>query len=74
MTIHKASASSYSNVNAEGVTRYIQDYAQTINDYVNGICGEGDKLKEKNKTQLNAIASELETVKKRLDYILYGKY
>ena len=74
MTIHKAKASDYLSVNVEGVTRYIQEYAQTINDYVNGICGEGEELAEKNKTQLNTIAAELETVKKRLDYILYGKY
>lgn len=74
MTIHKAKASDYSSVNAEGMTRYIQEYAQTINDYVNGICGDGEKLVEKNKTQLKAIAAELETVKKRLDFILYGKY
>ena len=74
MEIHKAKASSYTSTNADGVARYIQDYAQTINDYVNGICGDGDKLAECNKTQLNAIAAELETVKKRLDYILHGRY
>lgn len=74
MTIHKAKASDYSTVNVDGVTRYIQEYAQIINNHVNGVREEGKLLSECNKTQLNAIAAELETVKKRLDYILYGKY
>lgn len=71
MTIHKAKSSSYATVTAAATADYIEDYsiqvATLIQDY-------RDKLPECNKTQLNAIAAELETVHKRLRWILEGKY
>lgn len=72
MTIHKATSSSYSTVNPRNVVRYINEYTEAINKHLSKT--EGKKLEDCNKTQLNAIAAELETVKKRLDYILYGRY
>ncbi len=73
MTINKAKASSYTSVKPQYVADYIKQYSQKITEQVNGAYYSG-KLAEKNKTQLNAIAAELETVCKRLDYILEGKY
>lgn len=71
MTIHKAKSSSYSSVTAAATADYIEDYsiqvATLIQDY-------RFKLQDCNKTQLNAIAAELETVHKRLRWILEGKY
>lgn len=73
MTIHKAKANSYASVTSENVARYIKEYSQKITENVNGAYYNG-KLQQANKTQLNAIAAELETVCKRLDYILEGRY
>lgn len=73
MTIHKASAKGYASVNPESVARYIKEYNDKITLAINGNF-YNDKLANCNKTQLNAIAAELETVKKRLDYILHGRY
>ena len=75
MTIHKASASNYDKVRAESIVDYIQRYTMQIQDDINnGTCGNGKQLSDCDRTQLKAIAAELETVKKRLDYILYGRY
>ena len=70
MTINKVRASDYGNVKSEWVVDYIQEYLKEINIAVNGC----DNLKDLNKNQLNCIAAELETVRKRLDYIVYGRY
>ena len=69
MTIHKAKASDYTSVKSEYVVDYIRQYTDKISQAV-----QSDELQGKNKTQLNAIAAELETVCKRLDYILEGRY
>lgn len=71
MTIHKVSARDYACVNASGVVNYIVDYQVKIDQLLND---NNDKLRSCNKSQLNAIAAELETVQKRLNYILYGRY
>lgn len=70
MTINKISANNYSSVKPESVVDYIQEHLKEINIAVDGC----DNLKDLNKTQLNCIAAELETVRKRLEYIVYGKY
>lgn len=72
MTIHKAKASDYASVTSENVIMYIFSYSSKINMAL-GDFNKG-RLFGKNKTQLNAIAAELETVCKRLDYILEGRY
>lgn len=73
MTIYKAKANSYASVTSENVARYIKEYSQKITENVNGAYYNG-KLQQANKTQLNTIAAELETVCKRLDYILERRY
>lgn len=76
MTINKAKSSNYDSVTPKHIAIYIQQYADWINQTVN----PNDKnkintqLKNANKTQLKLIAAELETVQKRLNYILEGIY
>lgn len=72
MTIHKAKASEYSTVKAKYVADYIIQYSKDILQLVTSCCGA--PLESRNKSQLNQIAAELETVKKRLDYIVNGIY
>ena len=77
MTIHKAKASDYSSVKTDSIVDYIQDYTTDIFNavYPQSIENKiGAKLANCDRTQLKTIAAELETVKKRLDYILYGMY
>lgn len=82
MTIRKASSKDYASVNAECIYDYILHFVREIHTEIEPEeDSTGNSYKEKrkqfanlNKTQLNAVAAELETVKKRLDYILYGKY
>lgn len=73
MTIYKVKANNYSSVKPEYIADYIKQYSQKIAEDVNSAYYSG-VLAEKNKTQLKAIAAELETVCKRLDYILQGEY
>lgn len=72
MTIHKASARDYSTVKAKYVADYIIQYSKDILELVTSCCGA--PLESRNKSQLNQIAAELETVKKRLEWIIEGKY
>jgi len=78
MTIHKAKTSNYDSVTPRWIVNYIQRYAADINATVNP--GKADnsamitRLSGHNKTQLKAIAAELETVQKRLAWILHGQY
>ena len=71
MTIHKAKASAYDSVNNGNLVRYISEHAAHIYGIV---YSNNSDLKDKNRTELKAIAAELETVRKRLDYMLYGRY
>lgn len=71
MTIHKAKATNYSTVKTEYVVGYIMEYLDNIEKT---IADSNKSLLDCNKAQLNQIAAELETVKKRLDYILEGRY
>ena len=71
MTIHKAKASAYDSVNNENLVRYISEHAAHIYGI---IYSKNSDLGSKNRTELKAIAAELETVRKRLDYMLYGRY
>ena len=71
MKINKASASGYNAVDNKNLIRYISEYTAHIYGIVYSKNGE---LENKNRTELKAIAAELETVKKRLDYMLHGRY
>ena len=78
MKILPVKTSSYNSVTPRWIVDYIQRYAADINVTVNP--GEADnsamitRLSGCNKTQLKAIAAELETVQKRLAWILHGQY
>lgn len=72
MTIHKVSAREYSTVKADSVERYIISYYNAIGELIHN--DKHKRLRDCNKAQLNQIAAELETVKKRLDYIIEGRY
>lgn len=76
MTIHKAQASGYNDVQPQWIVQYIKQYADWINQTVNpdGVDKTNTKLTQSSKTQLKSIAAELETVQKRLKYILEGVY
>lgn len=69
MKINKAKASSYDTVKSECIVRYIENYTENIADYISRF-----DLENKSRTELKAIASELETVVKRLKYICDGIY
>lgn len=82
MEIHKAKSSSYNSVDSKSIYDYIRLYA---NDIYNAVepkeddTGNAYKAMQEcflncDRTQLKAIAAELETVKKRFDYILHGRY
>lgn len=72
MTIHKASARDYSTVKADSVENYIISYYNEIGNLIHN--EKHKRLRDCNKAQLNQIAAELETVKKRLEWIIEGKY
>jgi hypothetical protein len=82
MTIHKAKTSAYDSVTNNGIYHYIRQYANQITKEVEPAeDGSGNDYKAKqaqfdkaNRTQLKAIAAELETIVKRLDYTLHGRY
>lgn len=72
MTIHKASAREYSTVKADSVENYIISYYNAIGELIHN--DKYKRLRDCNKAQLNHIAAELETVKKRLEWIIDGRY
>lgn len=72
MTIHKASAREYSTVKADSVENYIINYYNEIGELIHN--DKHKRLRDCNKAQLNQIAAELETIKKRLEWIIEGKY
>lgn len=72
MTIHKASAREYSTLKADSVENYIISYYNEIGNLIYN--DKHKRLRDCNKPQLNQIAAELETVKKRLEWIIEGKY
>lgn len=82
MTIHKAKTSAYDSVTNNGIYHYIRQYAnQIIKEVEPAEDGSGNDYKAKqaqfdkaNRTQLKAIAAELETIVKRLNYTLHGRY
>lgn len=72
MRINPVKSSSYDTVKSEFIVDYIRQYAETI--YTETDPANREKLAGKSRTELKAIAAELETVTKRLNYILYGRY
>lgn len=75
MIIHEAKASGYNSVNTESIVRYIAEYNLKNMDIINNATnGNGKQLRECDRAQLKAIAASLETVNKRLEYIINGRY
>lgn len=80
MKIHKTKTGSYNSVDTEYIASYIQTYAYAIDKKVNNAIDENGKilpnkrLMKANRTQLKSIAAELETICKRLNYIIDGEY
>lgn len=82
MTIHPAKASAYNTVTSDCIYDYIREYSTRIYNAVepledrsgNNYIRKKAEFARKNRTELKAIAAELETVCKRLDYMLEGKY
>jgi len=81
MTINKTKSSSYDCINARVLYDYIRDYATKIyfevepdEENMNGYVQKVKQFEGLNRTQLKAIAAELETVNKRLAYIIHGRY
>jgi len=82
MKITRVKASDYNSVNEVNLYDYIRDYASRIFEAVEPLeDGTGNSYKHKreefskcNRTELKAIAADLETVHKRLEYILHGRY
>lgn len=72
MAIHKASARDYSTVRADSVEDYIISYYNEIGNLIHN--DKRKRLRDCNKAHLNQIAAELETVKKRLEWIIEGRY
>ena len=70
MKINKAKASNYNDVTTNNIVDYIRAYqaANTI------LLNTNTNLSKCNKTQLKAVASELETVNKRLEFLVNNKY
>jgi hypothetical protein len=71
MTIKKVSASGYNSVDNKNLVRYISEHTAHIYGLV---YTKNSELENKNRTELKAIAADLETVQKRLEYILNGRY
>lgn len=69
---NKVSPKSYQTVSAENVERYIHEHYNAIGKLIYN--EEHKMLRNCNKAELNAIAAELETVVKRLEWIIKGKY
>lgn len=79
MKIYPTKASSYTQVRPDAIAYDIQVTAAAICEKVNSCNGleraaNRKILSECDKTQLKAIAAELSTVEKRLDWILEGRY
>lgn len=75
MIIHEAKASSYNSVNTNSIVLYITEYNLKNMDIINNATnGSGKQLENCDRTQLKAIAASLETVNKRLEYIINGRY
>lgn len=72
MTINKTKPNEYSKVAPIWVEDYIIHYNNEIHRLINN--EQGKKLRDCNKTQLNAIAAELDTAYRRLSYIIDGCY
>ena len=66
----KKKSSDYNTVNTAAICRYIKEYSGKIEKLIQ----DEAQLESVNRTTLKAVAAELETVLKRLEYAIEGKY
>jgi len=71
MKIQPVKSNTYDTVNVVNIVRYITEYSDWIQKTVTE---NPDKLLQKSRTSLKVVAAELETVKKRLDYLVNNHY
>lgn len=71
MTINKAKTANYGSVSSSCIVDYIVDYARENKTLIDD---NNDRLRGCDRTQLKAIAAELETVHKRLEWLINGRY
>lgn len=77
MKINKVKSSEYNTVNKSSLYRYIHNNLDAIQALTTAPADDAEhhkRLMQVNNAQLKAIAAELETVKRRLEYELNGKY
>ena len=72
MTIKPYKSSNFDSMTSEGIARDIKHHAFMLNSWLEEV--ETIDLAKKDRTQLKAIASELYTIEKRLNWILYNRY
>lgn len=70
MTINRKKASAYDTVNTAAICRYIKEYSGKIEKLIQN----ETQLENVNRTILKQCAAELETIVKRLEYGMNGKY
>lgn len=68
--MRKPKSSDYDTVNTESIVRYINEYGGKINAILTAD-NMTEKLEKRGRPQLKAIAAELETACKRLEYLNY---
>lgn len=71
MKIQPVKSNTYDTVNVANIVRYITEYSDWIQKTV---AENPDELLQKSRTSLKVVAAELETVKKRLDYLVNNHY
>lgn len=71
MKIYPAKSSNYTKVTPSCIVDYIVDYVRENKTLVDE---NNDKLRACDRTQLKAIVAELETVNKRLEWLINGRY
>ena len=70
MKIKKSKSSEYDSVNTDAICRYIKEY----NEKIAAMLQDEERLENSNRTTLKQCAAELETVVKRLEYAMHGRY
>lgn len=71
MKIYPAKASGYNSVKTSSIVDYIVVFVRKNKILVDE---NNDRLRNCDRTQLKAIAAELETVNKRLEWLINGRY
>ena len=71
MKIAPVNTSGYNSVKTSCIVDYIVDYVRENKTLIDE---NNDRLRACDRTQLKAIAAELETVNKRLEWLINGRY